>query len=117
MQIKDIFINTSAIRGLGANTAEIAQKRRGCLASEPLVPKHRVWVSVYKGLSDFCPEFSQKKSIAQFAFGFGCTAPRPDWVQNRGSSHVPSRLKGIETQFIPPSLTFVRVKVHTCLPV
>ena len=95
MQIKDIFINTNAIRGLGANTVEIAQKRRGCLASEPLVPKHRVWVSVYKGLLDFCPEFSRKKSLAQFAFGFGCTVPRPDWVQNRGCSPVPSRLKGM----------------------
>ena len=119
---------------------QITQKPRGCLASEPLVPKNRVWVSVYKGLSGFCPEFSRKKSPAQFAFGFGCTEPRPDWVQNRGSSHVPSRLKGIETlcgagnlsenrhsSHVPSRLKGIETKrcgnwgnwntVHTCLPV
>ena len=71
LQISRIFINTNAMHQSGANAAEIAQKLRGCLASEPLVPKNRVWVSVYKGLSDICPEFLRKKSLAQFAFGFG----------------------------------------------
>lgn len=42
-----------------------------CLGSKPFLAKNRVGFSVYQGLWEFWGEFSEKKSPAQFVFGFG----------------------------------------------
>ena len=76
---------------------ESAHEHRACLVSEPFLVKNRVWFSVYQGSWKFQSDFSCEKSPAQFVFGFGYLEPRPVWVENGVSSHVPSRLKGIET--------------------
>ena len=67
---------------------------------KPLSLKNRVWVNVHKGSWDFGKKFWVEKCSAQFAFGFGCTEPRPDYVQNRVSLAPLSRWKGIETQHL-----------------
>ena len=90
-QIVCIFINTNAIRGSDVNTIEIAQEPSGCLTFKAVLPKNRVWVSICKGLWDFEGEFLEKKSPAQFAFGFVRTAPRTDWAEEGCCSDVLSR--------------------------
>ena len=88
----------------------------------------------------FAPNFCAKKAPRSSRLVLGCTEPRPDWVQNRGCSHVPSRLKGIETHrrvlsvhylqrsHVPSRLKGIETAgpffpvvgacdVHTCLPV
>ena len=86
-----ILLNTNAIRRSNANTLEIAQEPSESLTFEALLPKNRVWVNVCKGSWDFRGKFLAKKCPAQFAFGFGRTAPRTDWAEKGCCSHVLSR--------------------------
>ena len=66
-----ILLNTNTIRRSNANTLEIAQEPSEYLTFEALLPKNRVWFSVYQGSWDFRDKFSRKKCVAQFAYGFG----------------------------------------------
>ena len=76
---------------------QIARKPRPYLAFHGVLPKNRVWMTVYKAPGDFRPIFSPKKCPAQVAFGFRSPEARGQWLQNGGSLDVRSRLKGIET--------------------
>ena len=45
----------------------------------------------------FGANFQRKRTLRSSCLVLGCLEPRPVWVENRVSFHVPSRLKGIET--------------------
>ena len=90
-----MITTTNAIHQLRTDTVKIAQEPSRHLTSEPILEKNRVWVNAHVGLRDFRTKISLKNCPVQFAFGFGRTEPRPDWMQIGGSSDTLSRLKGI----------------------